>query len=220
MWHITVLRTKSEHVIYDSMSAAILKRKSYTPEKGIPLIGDLTLAPNRVHEFCGPARRRLAVMLASEMSGPIFWISNHWETDRIYPPALLPHVDPGRITFVRPKRPIEILWAMEEVLRSGVAPLCVAELAEPPALTPVRRLNLAATQAHETWRCYHLGVLLIPGDGGAQGTESRWYMRPDHGVERTAWSLERRRARMSAPKTWAVEWAHDLPKIQAVSERN
>ena len=195
------------------MSASILKRDSYRPDQGIPMIGDIRLTSNRVHEFCGPARRRLAVMVASEMSGPIFWIRSNWETDQLYMPALPPLVDPGRITLVKPKRLIDVLWAMEEVLRSGAAPLCVAELPEPPALTPMRRLNLALEAAHERFNTYHLGLLLTPGDGGAQGAESRWHMKPAHKPDQTGWALSRKRARMEPPKDWNVVWENGLPAL-------
>ncbi len=195
------------------MAASILKRDSYRPDQGIPMIGDIRLTSNRVHELCGPARRRLAVMIASEMAGPIFWIRSAWETDQLYVPALPPLVDPGRITLVKPKRLVDVLWAMEEVLRSGAAPLCVAELPEPPALTPMRRLNLALEAAHDRYKTHHLGLLLTPGDGGAQGAESRWHMKPAHKPHETGWHLSRRRARMEPPKEWHVVWQNGLPTL-------
>jgi protein ImuA len=103
---------------------------------------------------------------------------------------------------------------MEEALRAGVVPLVVAELPEAPALTPVRRLNLAAEAGAE--RARHggleapLGLLLTPGDGGAAGAESRWHMAPLPSAPAAAaggprhWRLERRRARMAPPAGWTM----------------
>ena len=47
-----------------------------------------------------------------------------------------------------------------------------------------------------------LGLLLTPGDGGAQGVETRWHMAASHQGEARRWTLTRRRARALPPVSW------------------
>jgi protein ImuA len=108
------------------------------------LLGSLTLARGRVHEFCGRARVTLAAVVLGQTTGPVIWAHPGWQAERLFPDGLLRHADPGRIVFASARRPEDLLWTMEEALRSGAVPLVVAELTSPPALTPVRRLHLAA----------------------------------------------------------------------------
>ncbi|SEJ58063.1 protein ImuA [Cribrihabitans marinus] len=158
----------------------------------------------RTHEACGPARRSFALWIAGRMTGPVLWISPDWEVDRPNPDGMLPFADPARFVFVHPRRSEDLLWCAEEALRAGAVPLVVADLPGAPALTPVRRLHLAAEQGG-TQGSAPLGLLLTPGDGGAQGIESRWHMAPAHRGKARRWVLERRRARTLPPARWTAE---------------
>ncbi|MBK8439267.1 MAG: hypothetical protein IPL38_07035 [Rhodobacter sp.] len=173
--------------------------------------GGLALLRGRVHEVCGPARAVLAAMVMERSEGPVLWVFPGWLPDRVYPGGLVEFANPARLIMARARRPEDILWTVEEGLRSGAVPLVVAELPTPPALTPVRRMNLAAEAgaevAHHWRRIAPLGLLLTPQDGGAQGAESRWHM--DHALSRStllerhhAWTLSRRRARSDPPAAW------------------
>ena len=197
------------NIYTDQMTAQRLIRRSYEEKPGLPFVGDLTLPAPRVHEFCGPARRTLALLAARHITGPVFWIHCHWQTDRLHGAGLRQYINPGRVTFVRPKRLEDVLWCMEEALRSGCVPLVVSELPEPPPLTPVRRLHLAAETGSEHKKFKPLGVLLTPGDGGAQGVETRWHMAARHQSGTSRWLLQRRRARMAPPAAWAVNWVNE-----------
>lgn len=140
---------------------------------------DMQLAKGRVHELCGPTRRRLALYVAHVMDGPVFWVMPAWQPDHLCAQGIIPFLNPGRITFVRPHNAIDLLWCLEEVLRTGAVPLVVGDLPAPPALTPVRRLQLAA-ETGASRAVAPLGLLLSPGDGGAAGVETRWHMTPEH----------------------------------------
>lgn len=164
------------------------------------------LLRGRVHELCGPARHVLAALLMQAdpaPQAPVLWIAPKWLAESFHPEGLAAFSDPGRMIFAGASQAQDLLWAMEEALRSGAVPLVIADLTEIPGLTPVRRLHLAA-EAGMARRGgvadAPLGLLLTPGDGGAAGVESRWRMAPHPG----GWRLSRERARMAPPKDWIL----------------
>ncbi len=183
------------------MSAHLLGRKPAREAPGIKLHPQITLQLARVHEACGPARRSFAMWLASQAQGPVLWISPAWEPGQLNPDGMMPFADPARFLFVRPNRAEDLLWCMEEALRSGAIPLIIGDLPGAPGLTPVRRMHLAAEQGGAMGRA-PLGLLLTPGDGGAQGVETRWHMAANHKGEARSWTLTRRRARALPPVSW------------------
>jgi protein ImuA len=176
----------------------------------LAMLGDMSLRLARVHEFCGPARRTLALHAAARMAGPVMWIRPGWAAERLNPEGMQPMgVEPGRVIFVDGRRGEDLLWSAEECLRAGAAPLVVCELAGKPGLTPVRRLHLAAQTGADKAAAWGgeppLGLLLIQGQGGVPGVESRWYMTCTHSARGLGWRLERRRARDAPPMVWDVD---------------
>ncbi|MES2916726.1 MAG: hypothetical protein V4753_16545 [Pseudomonadota bacterium] len=180
------------------------------------LAGDLTLRRGRVHEFCGPSRLMLAARIMAATQGPVIWIRPGWLPERLNAAGLQPLADPARLILVQADRDENLLWAMEEALRSGSAPLVVAELPSPPALTPIRRLHLAAEAGAEAARrdagLAPLGLILSPGEGGAQGVESRWHIAPAPSrtllwSDEDRWRLARLRARLAPPAAWLLATA-------------
>ena len=162
------------------------------------------LTLGRVHEACGPNRRSLAMIIAKKTEGPIFWISPEWSTDHLHADGIISFINPGRLTFITPKRAKDILWLVEEVLRSGVVPLVVADLPGIPALTPVRRLHLAAEVGLAAGMSPPLALLLTPGDGGAPGVESRWPLAARHQEPNEVWQLDRIRSRSEPLCSWQM----------------
>ena len=183
------------------------------PQQPLPGGLGLTLARGRVHELCGASRVCMATLILAASAGPVIWVSPGWVAERLYPPGLRDLVDPGRIIFARARRPEDLLWAMEEALRSGAAPMVLADLPSPPALTPIRRLHLACQAGTEAaghrGRLPPLGLILTPGEGGSQGVESRWQMvaAPSGSTlleSRSAWVMRRLRSRMEPPAEWRL----------------
>jgi protein ImuA len=164
------------------------------------------LARGRAHEATGPARVAFALMVAARLDGPVLWLQPGWAVERPMGDGVRGFVDPGRIVFGRAGAAADILWAAEEALRSGQVALVVAELPEPPELTPVRRLHLAA-QAGAAQGMAPLALLVTPNRGGAPGIESRWHLAPTPGWAEDGtprWRLTRTLARMAPEQSWEM----------------
>lgn len=188
------------------------------PVPELPLPAGLSpgLLRGRAHEICGPARVAFALLLLARCDGPVVWIAPAWQGDRPYAFGVADYIHPGRLILAHARRPEDLQWCAEEALRSGAAPSVVVTMPDPPGLTAVRRLHLAAEAGAEAARNGQSGpapiaLILCAGDGGAQGVETRWHMRPtparftlaeDAGP---AWLLERRRARSAPVAAWALQ---------------
>lgn len=194
------------------MATHLLTRAPARQRPQLTLRDGIALTRARVHEACGPARWSFALWLAGQSEGPVIWIAPDWQSEALNSDGMAEWADPGRFLFVQPRRAQDLLWCAEEALRAGAAPLVVTELPEPPALTPVRRLHLAAGTGAAlagTRRAAPLGLLLTPGEGGAQGIESRWHMAPAHAPAAQGWRLERRRDRSAPPAGWTLTRGRD-----------
>jgi protein ImuA len=197
---------------------ALLSRRPHRPAPQITL-GDpeIALRLGRVHELCGQARHTLAATIAAQLGGPVVWITQHAATEFLCPDAIAGHITPGHILFVTPAKRDMLLWAMEEALRDGHAPVVVADLTAPPAMVPIRRLHLAAEAGCGASICRPLALLLTPGQGGAPGIETRWSLDPAHHHGAGHWTLSRLRARMAPPRDWlmTIRPSGLVPKISA-----
>jgi protein ImuA len=199
------------------MSLPIHSQGARQPHDLQPLAGDLTLRRGRVHELCGPSRLMLAARVMARTRGPVIWIRPGWVAERLNAAGLQPLADPARLILVQADRDETLLWSAEEAMRSGAAPLVIAELLSPPALTPTRRLHLAAETGAEAARregvTAPLGLILLPGQGGAQGVESRWHMAPAPSrallwSDEDSFTLTRLRARLLPPASWSLRTTH------------
>ncbi|MBF9045489.1 hypothetical protein HKCCE4037_19290, partial [Rhodobacterales bacterium HKCCE4037] len=132
------------------MDLTRITRQSHRKARpGLRLLDRFDLPGARAHEACGPARRRLALWLARTTTRDILWIRPDWHPDRLHMAGVRAEIDPARLVFVECCRPADLLWSMEEALRAGLTELVVCDLPEPPGLTPVRRLHLAAEAGAE-----------------------------------------------------------------------
>ena len=192
-------------------SHPLLGRRPLRTAPAVPVIADhpgLSLALGRLHEGCGSARRSFALWVAAQMQGPVLWVAPDWERDRLNAEGVLRWVDPARLIFVNALRAEDVLWTLEEALRAGAVPLVVGDLTGLPGLTQVRRMHLAAETGGIQGPHVPLGLILTPGQGGAQGVESRWHLAPDHARHPSQWHLTRLRARTAPPATWTISAQH------------
>lgn len=191
-----------------SSAAHILTRYSHRNRSTarIQVSEEFALDAARIHELCGEARRRLAIFVASVLAGTIVWIRPGWTKTKLHPHGIYRFIDPSRLLLISLDKVDDMLWVMEEALRAGSVPLVVAEFPDPPGMTNVRRLHLAAEQGAKSSANSPVGLLLTPGTGGAPGIETRWSLEPAHGLNGSeAWALSRLRARMAPEKSWPVE---------------
>ncbi|MEZ5751176.1 MAG: hypothetical protein R3D60_04145 [Paracoccaceae bacterium] len=191
--------------------------------RGAPLcpVGPMTLARGRVHEVTGSARRTLAAMTAQAAQaegGVVFWFHPGWRNEELCPQGLARFIDDvSALIVVRCTRPVDVLWGMEEVLRSGAATLAVGTLAEAPDLRQLRRLTLAAGTGLARARLVDprapgpLGVVMHheTAESRIVGVESRWALDPlttpgrrSRAARGEAWRLERRLMPGCAPQAW------------------
>jgi protein ImuA len=187
---------------------SLIGRRPHRAPPVLSLWDAVQLPLARTHELCGRARRTLALHLAAAArraagGGPVVWIAPGWDGDRLNTCGVAAILPPQELLFVTPRRAEDMLWAMEEALRAGCVPAVVADLAQAPGMTAVRRLHLAAEAGAGHGFAVPLGLLLTPGAGGAPGVETRWRMDPAHARPgQDLWRLERLRARMAPPQAW------------------
>ncbi len=167
------------------------------PLHGLP---DLALIrPGRMHEATGPGRLAFAAALAGRLTGPVLWVRESRTRDSLCPQGLAAFFDPGRLVLVQPSGARAVLQVMEEALRSGAAPLVVAELAEAPDLTASRRLQLAAGAGSGR------GLCLVPAARTRpNAAETRWHCVAVPGGNRQLWELvKNKRGKLGC---WEVAW--------------
>lgn len=154
-------------------------------------------------------------------SGPILWCrQNRGEAKRWYGPGLVPFgLDPSRIIFVDAWKKQDLLWAMEEGLRSAQPALVVGEI-DNVDLVASRRLQLAAETGGVTALLLNVAATHQVAARIAQRTVSsvaltRWAVStPKRSGQQftddlTRWRLDLVRCRSGIPRSWLVEWKHE-----------
>ena len=164
----------------------------------------------------------LLAALLKHRKGCIFWCLNESATDagEIYPPALASYgLDPRRLTIAKIKRDMDVLWAMEETLRSNAFTAVVGEVKE-ISMTVSRRLQLAAEE-NEVF-----ALLLRPAmkEPGLSAAVQRWRIKaapsPPQGFAVTlnepgssCWDTTLFRSRGGTPGTWLMEWCNETDHL-------
>lgn len=158
--------------------------------------------------FCGALLARLA-----QGTGAVLWC-RRGRGRGLYGPGLAAFgLDAARLIVVQGRTPVDVLWVMEEALRSGALAAVLGETDDLDA-TAARRLQLAAEGGHGT-----AALLLRRDRGEPQPTPAltRWRIaaapggltggRP--GVGRPRWRVDLLKARggiLGEARSWLVEW--------------
>ncbi len=117
-----------------------------------------------------------------------------------------------RLILARAQRPADLLWAMEEGLRSGRFAAVLGDgLA--PDLTATRRLQLAAEAGGTT------ALLVFAGAerrGRLSAATTRWRIaaRPAERSECPRWHVSLERCRGGGRSAWTLEWNHEALRLR------
>ena len=179
-----------------------------------PWPGDaFSLRPARVHEAEGRGKRAFALFQAARNPGPLFWILPAHAPELLMLRGL-PREVGERLHIVRPVGESDLLWCVEEALRSAPVGLVVAEPDKPLSLLAGRRLQLAAEAGRTT------GLVLISQNAGSNATETRWVCEPlvSTSTDSTLhhWSLIKNKK--GTLKSWTVNWNGASTAFHLVSE--
>ena len=174
----------------------------------------LYLKSGEVHEVCGPARIRFAILVSAATKGTIIWIRPKWENTIFNSDAISCWFSPKRLLLIKSLNINDLLYSVEESLRSGIAPLVIAELPKVPKLTPMRRLNLACKTIRNNNEL-PVCIILTPNEGGATSIASRWFIsslpcdKPPKdlfsGISHGKWKLSRLFSKTEPKAQWTLE---------------
>ncbi len=199
----------------------VLKLGASTIDDALPWGGLPRAALHEVLAADGGAAAGFCAGLLARLAGgrgTVLWCRRGYGR-RLYGPGLAAFgLDPARLIVVRGRNATDVLWVMEEALRSGTLAGVLGE-AEGLSVTAARRLQLAAEGNATT------AVLLRAGDDeGASPAVTRWRVaaapggraegRP--GVGRPRWRVDLLKCRNAAgaaaggSRSWLVEWTDGM----------
>lgn len=178
-----------------------------------------------LHEINGTAAAMgFTAALAGRLAGskPILWCrSSRNETGSIYGPGLLPFgLDPEQVVFIETKKKQDLLWVMEEGLRSGQPALVIGEV-EAVSLVASRRLQLAAEVGGVT--AFLLNTVVTKRICEKAATTSattvaltRWVVSSEargksqrNTTRHPQWRVDLVHCRAGVQQSWLVEWNNE-----------
>lgn len=171
------------------------------------------LRARRVHEAEGRGRRAFALFQAVRHPGPLVWIAPAHIPEL---PMLrgLPRGVGERLHLFRPSGETDLLWCIEEALRSTPISLVIAEPERPLSLTAGRRLQLAAEAGRTT------GLMLIREGAGSNATETRWNCEPvaSAAADSTLHQWSPNKNKKGTSGSWVLSWNGASAAVHMVSE--
>jgi protein ImuA len=178
------------------------------------------LALGALHEIMGSGAEEedgavaagFAAGILARMEGSVLWCA---ASDDLYAPGLAAYgLAPARLILARCRSDAEILWAMEEGLRSGGLAAVLGEIAVLPP-TAGRRLQLAAEASGVTalvlrrWRSFALAERQRSAPSVAV---TRWRVAAatsrdtgEPGIGAPLWQVDLLRCRGGSPASWLME---------------
>jgi protein ImuA len=179
------------------------------------------LARGALHEVSGigpdeedgaiPAAFIAGICARLDPAKPVLWCQAG-AADMYGPGLAACGLAPERLILARPRNAVELLWAMEEGLRTRALAAVVGEVAELPGPAS-RRLQLAAETSGVT--AFALCRVRVAQEmaRAPNAAVTRWNVAPlpslapsgEPGLGRPRWRLELWRARGAAPADWIVE---------------
>jgi protein ImuA len=210
------LRARQLVVLRDRMRRLEKPRAAELPvlSLGLPVLDNVLpwggLPTGALHEILGrpgdAAACGFAVRLLRDLvrlrRRPVLWCRGDEDTGAPYAPGLMQNgLACDSVIFARTRKPAELLWAMEEGLRSGAFAAVYGEDAAPD-LTATRRLQLAAEAGATT------ALLSLPYRvaGGVSAALTRWRVTsvPVEAEETARWQIELTRCRGGEGGAWQV----------------
>ncbi|MCF6327064.1 MAG: hypothetical protein L3J21_07225 [Devosiaceae bacterium] len=173
------------------------------------------LCVSRSHEALGPGAVSFAACLIGMSKGPVLWIGEQRQNERLHPGGLIQFCDPARLMFAYGKTHMDVLWIAEEALRSKSVPLVIAQISTDIGLTEGRRLQLAAEAGQTT------GLFLLPQGMGSNAAETRWHCAPmyDSSVsDSTLFDWHCIKNKSGTTGKWIVNWNDTTHHINLVSQ--
>jgi protein ImuA len=177
------------------------------PWLGLPLAALHEIENASAADEDGAAVTFLAGILARLMPvRPVLWCLQR--PDLHAPGLALAGLDARRLVLLRAPNERDILWAMEEGLRSRALAAVVGEV-EALSTPASRRLQLAAESAGVTGFVLHRSA----GHAAASAAVTRWRVAAlpsvsvagEPGIGQPRWRVELRRCRGGMPQAWEVE---------------
>ncbi|VAW19010.1 hypothetical protein MNBD_ALPHA11-2221 [hydrothermal vent metagenome] len=173
------------------------------------------LCPSRSHEALGAGAISFALCMIGMSKGPVLWVNERRQNERLHPGGLIQFCDPSRLMFAHGKSHMDVLWIAEEALRSKTVPLVIAQLSADIGLTEGRRLQLAAEAGRTT------GLFLLPQDMGSNAAETRWHCMPIYDCSNSDSTLFDWRCIKNKSGTtgrWIVNWNEATHHINLVPQ--
>ena len=192
------------------------KNNELLTQKHVEFAPNIYLKIGKIHELCGPAKIRMAILIGAKTKGLIAWIRPDWEEFIINADSISYWFSPNQLLFINAKNKNDLFFATEEVLRSGISEVTITELPKIPSSLHMRRINFALNSGFKSKTAKNpLSLILSPNRGGLTSVESRWYASnlpcwknltdKDLSELKYKWYLKRTFSKTDPVKEWVIK---------------